>query len=326
MSSCRIALQRQPNEVWRELEFRLTKWEKIKIHQNNSCDFDQHLVSFISQDSNKIRIISSFSIIYNYFSFIIPKENNQNTNLYSMQAPHPESKIILLGDFGVGKTSIFRRYSQGTFVDTSEMDWNQYRESTLGLDNYSKKFECNTGNNTGIKRISLRLFDTGGLERIGSISNSYYKFSEAVLLVFAKNSNDSFNCLTQHLLEVLSFAENAKLYLVCNKVDLNECEVTDGDVRTFMEQFPNIEDYFQVSCKTNQPSVDDMFCKIAQKIANSANNKLAYRLDSIKLTNSPINSSLSYSQDNSGPSYEHQYERNADFHKANSSCSSCMGS
>lgn len=240
-----------------------------------------------------------------------------------MQALHPESKIILLGDFGVGKTSIFRRYSQGTFVDTSDMDWNQYRESTLGLDNYSKKFECSTGNNE-TKTISLRLFDTGGLERIGSISNSYYKFSEAVLLVFARNSNDSFNCLTQHLLEVLSLAENAKLYLVCNKVDLNECEVSNEDVVTFMEQFPNIEDYFQVSCKTNQPSVDDMFCKIAQKIANSTNNKLAYRLDSIKLTNPPANPNPAYSQDHSGPSYEHQYERNADIYKSSSSCSGCM--
>lgn len=234
-----------------------------------------------------------------------------------MQALHPESKIILLGEFGVGKTSIFRRYSQGTFLDTSGMDWSQYRESTLGLDNYSKKFECTTDNNE-VRTISLRLFDTGGLERIGSISNSYYKFSEAVLLVFARNNIDSFNCLTQHLLEVLSLAENAKLYLVSNKVDLSECEVSDDDIRTFMEQFPTIEKHFQVSCKTNQPSVDDMFCQIAHRIANSAMSKLPYRLDTIKLTSQ-------HSPDNRmGPSYEHQYERNADVYKSSSSCSTCM--
>lgn len=244
-----------------------------------------------------------------------------------MQALHPESKVILLGEFGVGKTSIFRRYSQGTFVDTSGMDWSQYRESTLGLDNYSKKFRCTTNNNE-TKTISLRLFDTGGLERIGSISNSYYKFSEAVLLVFARNNIDSFNCLTQHLLEALSLAENAKLYLVSNKVDLNECEVTDEDIRTFMDQFPNIEEHFQISCKTNQPSVDDMFNQIAQRIANSATNKLAHRLDSIKLTQSSV-SMTGYSQGehSSGPSYEYQYERNADVYgKPASSCSTCMSS
>lgn len=241
-----------------------------------------------------------------------------------MQALHPESKVILLGEFGVGKTSIFRRFSQGTFVDTSGMDWSQYRESTLGLDNYSKKFECITDTNE-IKTISLRLFDTGGLERIGSISNSYYKFSEAVLLVFARNNIDSFNCLTQHLLEVLSLAENAKLYLVSNKIDLNECEVSNEDIRSFMEQFPTIEEHFQISCKTNQPSVDDMFCKIAQNIANSAN-KIAHRLDTIKLTQSyyATGGRDQHFGQSGGPSYEHQYERNADFQKSTSSCSTCM--
>lgn len=243
-----------------------------------------------------------------------------------MQALHPESKVILLGEFGVGKTSIFRRYSQGTFVDTSGMDWSQYRESTLGLDNYSKKFEVIT-DNSETKTISLRLFDTGGLERIGSISNSYYKFSEAVLLVFARNNIDSFNCLTQHLLEVLSLAENAKLYLVSNKVDLNECEVSDEDIKLFMEQFPNIEEHFQISCKTNQPSVDNMFCKVAQRIADSANNRLAHRFDSIKLShqgNNHLSSTYNSFRNEGGPSYEHQYERNADVYKSSGSCSGCM--
>lgn len=235
-----------------------------------------------------------------------------------MQALHPESKVILLGEFGVGKTSIFRRYSQGTFVDTSGMDWSQYRESTLGLDNYSKKFECIT-NNGETKTISLRLFDTGGLERIGSISNSYYKFSEAVLLVFARNNIDSFNCLTQHLLEVLSLAENAKLYLVSNKVDLSDCEISDEDVGAFMEQFPTIEEHFQVSCKTNQPSVDEMFCKIAHRIANSATNKLAHRLDSIKLK-FPIESDGNHL---GGQSYD-PYGRSTDNQNSTSSCSTCM--
>lgn len=192
--------------------------------------------------------------------------------------------------------------SQNTFVDTSQMDWNQYRQSTLGLDNYSKQYECMTDSGS-LKSISLRLFDTGGLERIGSISNSYYKFSEAVLLVFAKNNIDSFNCLSQHLLEVLSLAENAKIYLVCNKVDLNETEVTDDDVDTFMEQFSKIEAYFQISCKTNEPTIDDMFCKIAQRIANSTNNR--YNYDTIKLASNNLSASTGSRQ------YEHQYEMNA---------------
>lgn len=239
-----------------------------------------------------------------------------------MQALYPEAKVILLGEFGVGKTSIFRRYSLGTYIDTSGMDWSQYREFTLGLDNYSKNFECTTANDE-IKTISLRLYDTGGLERIGSIGNSYYKSAEAALLVFARNNIDSFNCLTQHLLEVLSFGENAKLYLVSNKVDLSDVEVSDDDIRSFMEQFPIIEDYFQISCKTNQPSIDEMFCKVAQRLVSSTTNRLIRQLDSIKL-HYPSQPAGNHGMNPDGPSYEHQYEHNAtDLYKSNSSCSGC---
>lgn len=232
--------------------------------------------------------------------------------------------MILLGEFGVGKTSIFRRYSQGTYVDTSDMDWNEYREATLGLDNFCKTFDCITDSGES-RKINVRLYDTGGLERIGSISNSYYKSSEAALLVFARDSLESFSYLTQHLLEVLSFAENAKLYLVSNKVDVDDCEVTDEDVKTFMDHFPTIEHYYQVSAKTNQPSVDEMFNQIAQCIANTVTNKLSHRFDSIKLS-APRNNSYNFSQqqsgqDSNGPSYEHQYERNADVFQSPSSCS-----
>ena len=240
-----------------------------------------------------------------------------------MQALYPEVKVILLGEFGVGKTSIFRRYSLGTFIDTSGMDWSQYREFTLGLDNYKKNFECSTSNNE-TKTISLRLYDTGGLERIGSIGNSYYKSAEAALLVFARNNIDSFNCLTQHLLEVLSFGENAKLYLVSNKVDLNDNEVSDDDIRTFMDQFPVIEDYFQISCRTNQPSVDEMFCAIAQKLVSSSTNRLTRQFDSIQL-HSQAHLGMHSGNQSDGPVYEHQYERNAaDIYKPNNSCSGCI--
>ena len=44
----------------------------------------------------------------------------------------PEFKIILCGDYGVGKTSIFRRFLNDTFIDTSKLSRTQTRQSTLG--------------------------------------------------------------------------------------------------------------------------------------------------------------------------------------------------
>lgn len=111
----------------------------------------------------------------------------------------PEFKVILCGEYGVGKTSLFRRFTNNTFVDTSSMSAAQSRQSTMGLDHYSRKFETSSG----VRTLKMQLWDTGGLERVASITNSYYKFAEAALLVFSLNSIDSFHCLSQHLLEIL---------------------------------------------------------------------------------------------------------------------------
>jgi GTPase SAR1 family protein len=43
---------------------------------------------------------------------------------------------------------------------------------------------------------------------------------------------DSFHALSQHLIEILSYAENAKIFLVGNKSDLR-CEVSQDDVDSF---------------------------------------------------------------------------------------------
>ena len=46
--------------------------------------------------------------------------------------PIPEFKVILCGEYGVGKTSLFRRFLNDSFVDTSKMSQTQTRQSTLG--------------------------------------------------------------------------------------------------------------------------------------------------------------------------------------------------
>lgn len=67
------------------------------------------------------------------------------------------SKILYSG---VGKSSIFRRYATNSFTTATD------RASTLGLDHYEKAYSINE------KDIKLQLWDTGGMERIASVTSS----------------------------------------------------------------------------------------------------------------------------------------------------------
>uniref|UniRef100_A0A8D8G2Y1 Ras-related protein RABA2a n=1 Tax=Culex pipiens TaxID=7175 RepID=A0A8D8G2Y1_CULPI len=110
----------------------------------------------------------------------------------------PEQKIILCGEYGVGKSSLFRRFATNSFVTATD------RQSTLGLDHYDRSFAV------GDRNIKLQLWDTGGMERVASVTSSYYKFAEAALLVFALDNPASFHSLSQHMLDVVTYAENER--------------------------------------------------------------------------------------------------------------------
>ncbi|XP_045471370.1 ras-related protein RabC isoform X1 [Harmonia axyridis] len=171
----------------------------------------------------------------------------------------PEQKVILCGEYGVGKSSIFRRFTNNTFVTATD------RKSTLGLDNFDKIYHI------GDKDIKLQLWDTGGMERVASITSSYYKFSEAAILVFSLDNPSSFHSLSQHLLDIVTYAETAKIFLCGNKTDLvkEPPQISEAEIESFCEQCQSlITNSYQISCKTNE-GVEEMFTDIAYQLVNS---------------------------------------------------------
>lgn len=63
-------------------------------------------------------------------------------------------------------------------------------------------------------------------------------------------------------------AENAKIFLVGNKLDLEPHEVTDEIVDLFIEQFPKFNGYFKISCKHNI-GIEEMFNEVSKCLASS---------------------------------------------------------
>lgn len=64
-------------------------------------------------------------------------------------------------------------------------------------------------------------------------------------------------------------AENAKIFLIGNKLDMDTHEVTDEIVEMFVEQFPKFHGYFKISCKTNE-GVQEMIDEVTKVLSRTS--------------------------------------------------------
>lgn len=116
----------------------------------------------------------------------------------------PESKVILCGEYGVGKSSIFRRFANDSFVDLTNKSTAECRQSTLGLDCISRTFDV-----PGFRPVRVQLWDTGGLERVASVTTSYYKFAGKFIPKETFHNHESINC------NFVSFQTHTKMKSLC---------------------------------------------------------------------------------------------------------------
>jgi small GTP-binding protein len=80
-------------------------------------------------------------------------------------------KVVLLGDAGVGKSSVIHQYIKGTFYDQID--------PTLGVSFSSKTIQTKQG-----KAIRLEIWDTAGQEKFKNLAPLYYRKASAIILVY----------------------------------------------------------------------------------------------------------------------------------------------
>jgi len=120
-------------------------------------------------------------------------------------------KVLLLGDSGVGKTSLMTRFSEGAF--------NQNLMSTAGVD-FKVRFLQDAERTQG-KRIKCQIWDTAGQERFHVITRTYYRGSHGIALVYDVTNEQSFQQISYWMNNIKSHA-GADVFVVLfgNKVDL----------------------------------------------------------------------------------------------------------
>lgn len=100
-------------------------------------------------------------------------------------------KVIILGDSGVGKTSLMNRYHSGKFTG-------QYK-ATIGADFLSKEITIDGSD----RKATLQIWDTAGQERFQSLGVAFYRGADACLLVYDITDLKSFQKLDSWKAEFL---------------------------------------------------------------------------------------------------------------------------
>jgi len=124
-------------------------------------------------------------------------------------SPPPQNlKILLIGDSSVGKSSLLLRFSDQSFLSEDESS------ATIGVD-----FKVHRLDVDGVK-YKLSIWDTAGQERFRTITSSYYRGAQGVILVYDVSSRDSFDDLPRWFGELETYCGPfvAKI-IVGNKID-----------------------------------------------------------------------------------------------------------
>ena len=165
-----------------------------------------------------------------------------------------DSKIVFLGDAGVGKSSIAQRYCHNTFTESYEV--------TIGSAYLQTELLLNSN-----RILKMHLWDTGGEERFRAMAPHYYRNASAAIIVYDISNLKSFDSaeywVTQ--LDKLIKTESLVICVVGNKSDIsNEKKKVNFDVlKEFAEKYNFL--YCEVSAKTGA-GIKQMFLNLGEKI------------------------------------------------------------
>ena len=124
-------------------------------------------------------------------------------------------KILLLGDWSVGKTCFLMRYTDNTFTDI--------HLSTIGIDYKLKNITLENG-----EAIKVQIWDTAGQDRYKSITKSYIKGANGIILIYDVTKRKTFEGIQNWVKQIKEqVSQRVCVALVANKIDdVEKREVT----------------------------------------------------------------------------------------------------
>lgn len=168
-----------------------------------------------------------------------------------------KNQIIMVGDSGVGKTSLIRKYIYQK---------NGVHTPTIGAD--IQFVDINILNNQGtvLSSNKLVIWDTAGQERFHSCPDQYFQQAEGVLVVYDITNYQSFLSCAEWINKVTlhSINENVQFILVGNKIDENEKRTVTTSMGLDFARNRGM-DFIEISAQEGI-NIDEVFSEMAKKL------------------------------------------------------------
>lgn len=187
-------------------------------------------------------------------------------------------KLLIIGETGVGKTSLLLSFTGENL---------QNKGATIGVD-FKHKMLTIDG-----KITKLQIWDTAGQERFRTLTKSYFKLAQGIILVFDLTDENSIDNLKTWIDQIKeNTSENTVNILVGNKSDKDERKVSSELAKSFAEK--NNMKYFETSSR-NKESVNEMFDVLCRDIISKGIDDSRYvrlnKTNSIRSGNSSVKDS-----------------------------------
>ena len=168
------------------------------------------------------------------------------------------AKLLIIGDSGVGKSSLLLRYCDDSF--------SSHFLTTIGID-----FKLKTVNIDG-KKVKLQIWDTAGQERFRTITNAYYRGAHGILLVYDVTQEISLQNVKNWMQNIEQHAlQEVDRVIVGNKCDFIEGREVDKARGEELAKAYGV-DFFETSAK-NDTNVTETFMCLATKVVKRLSSK-----------------------------------------------------
>ncbi|EIW77967.1 ras-domain-containing protein [Coniophora puteana RWD-64-598 SS2] len=154
-------------------------------------------------------------------------------------APAPVNvKLLLIGNASVGKSSLLLRFSDEQWLPEDEAT------ATIGVDFRVHKMEVNG------RKVKLSIWDTAGQERFRTITSSYYRGAQGIILVYDVSNRETFEALPRWFSEIETYVSPTVVRIIVgNKLDKeNSRQVPTSEGAAFAERQDAL--FLEASAKT----------------------------------------------------------------------------